>query len=169
MGTRRETHNRDEQYFERLYLESFGQVYRYVLSCVSDARSAEDITAEAYLRAARNFGRFDETRARFSTWVIAIARNCLADYFKTTTTTISLDELPDDVITVEDLPTVLNEDAELVRSLLATLSKSERAIVRMRYLEGKRNVQIAKELGINQSTVASRLQRALAKMRNTAI
>jgi DNA-directed RNA polymerase specialized sigma24 family protein len=38
----------------------------------------------------------------------------------------------------------------------------------MKYYEGKRNVEIADELGINLSTVSTKLSRAVAKMRAAA-
>lgn len=161
-------HEARAQRFEELYLESFGQVYRYVLSRVSDPRTAEDVTSEAFLRAARSFRSYDERRSQFATWVTAIARNCIVDHFGSNPPIVPLDEVPDDATAFEERPAVLDEDAEYARALMAVLSKNERNLIRMRYFEGKRNVQIASELNINQSTVASRLQRALIKMRDAS-
>jgi len=57
------------------------------------------------------------------------------------------------------------EDRDLVDQLLGVLGEHEREIVLMKYREGKRNVDIAQELGMNASTVSTELARALEKMR----
>ena len=71
-----------EREFERLYRESYGLVYNYVRMRMGGADDAEDVVAEAYLKAARSFGAFDPARAKFSTWVVRIAANCMNDRWR---------------------------------------------------------------------------------------
>ena len=158
----------DAATFERLYRESYGMVYNYVCYFMADSSAAEDVTAEAFLKAARAFDRFDPARAKFSTWVITIARNCALDYLGKSKPASNIEDVPEGAFATQDSYPRLNEDEELVRTLLAELDPKARELVYMKYYLDKRNVDIARELGMNESTVATKLQRALLKMRATA-
>lgn len=157
----------DEQAFTRLYLESYGVVYNYVRRRMMGDAAAEDVVAEAYLLAARSFRRFDPTRAKFSTWVIRIACNCMVSYYRRERPSVPLDELPESVFSVQDEQSAV-DDREMVDQLLGVLDERERELVLLKYCDGMRNVDIALELGMNASTVATMLSRAVAKMRRAA-
>ena len=154
----------DEQAFTQLYMESYSVVYNYVRRRMNGSDAAEDVVAEAYLLAARSFGRFDPKRAKFSTWVTQIAINCMASHFRRERELASLDELPD-VFFSEDTGQDAIESQELVAQLLSTLDEDELKLVLMKYRDDMRNVDIASELGMNPSTVSTMLSRAMAKMR----
>ena len=154
--------------FEELYRESYSTVYNSVYFNMLDRDAAEDVTAEAFMRAARYFERFDSSRAAFTTWVKAIARNCIADHYGKNKPTSALEDVPEAVFASEDDLASRTADADLARFLLAVLDEGDRTLVFMKYYEGKRNAEIAQELEMNPSTVATRLQRALAKMRSVA-
>lgn len=158
----------DAAEFERLFRESFSKVYNYVNYRMAGAEGAEDVVAEAFCKAARSFSRFDPARAQFATWVCAIARNCLFDHWQKNRPTSPIDEIDEGVLSREDEYPEFGEDAErreLLGRLLSVLSEEERELVCMKYYDGKRNVDIARELDMNASTVATKLQRSLLKMR----
>ena len=154
--------------FEQLYRENYSLVYNYVRYRTANADLAEDLTAEAFLKAAHAFGRFDPVRAKFSTWVITIARNCIASYWRRAKLTGSIDDVAESDVAVEDSYPALNDDEQRVQQLLSVLDDDERELVFLKYYEGKRNVDIAAELNLNASTVSTKLARALAKMRAVA-
>ena len=154
--------------FERLFCESYQKVYNYVCYRMSGSEGVDDVVAEAFCKAARSFSRFDADRAQFSTWVIAIARNCLSDYWKANRPASPIDEVDESILAAEDEYPSFDDSAgrqELLQRLLSVLNDEERELVYLRYYEGKRNVEIARELGMNASTVATKIQRALKKMR----
>ena len=156
-----------EREFERLYRESYELVYNYVRVRMGDAHAAEDVVAEAYLKAARSFGSFDPERAKFSTWVVRIASNCMSDRYRRSRSASALDDVPEAALSQPGGQERV-ADRDLVDRLLGCLEPEERNLVAMKYREGYRNVEIAAELGMNPSTVASRLARALEKMRDAA-
>jgi len=126
----------------------------------------DDIVSEAFLKAAKAFGRFDENRARFSTWVTSIARNCMTDYWRKHRQHAQIEDVSEATYAAEDDYPVLNEDAKLVKKLLEGLDEADREIVFLKYYEGLKNVDIARKLDMNPSTIATRLQRALVRMRS---
>ena len=162
---RSERRRAQEREFERLYRESYGMVYNYVRYRMGDDPAVEDVVADAYLRAARSFSRFNPARAKFSTWVVRIASNCMATHWRREHPTTPLEDVPELRFSQSDA-TAEVADRDLVDRLLATLSAGERNLVVMKYREGYRNVDIAAELGMNASTVSTKLAKALAKMRD---
>ena len=151
--------------FERLYRESYPTVFGHVLFRMRDEEAALDVTAEAFLRAARNFDRFDSSKAKFSTWVIAIARNCISDHYRKNIEHTPIDAIPESALTTGMDHVQSIADADLARRLLEKLDPDDREMVFMKYCEERTNADIAHILGMNPSTVATRVHRALAKMR----
>ena len=154
-----------ERAFEHAYRDSYPLVYNYVFRRMPNREASEDVVAEAFMRAARYFDRFDESRAKFSTWVISIARNCISDYYEHNVASASLDDVPEGAYAEDDERDARLIDDELVRQLLAVLDDEERELIALKYYEGRRNVEIAQELGMNPSTVSTKLARTIAKMR----
>ncbi len=155
--------------FERLYRESYDSVYGSVLFRLRDEEIARDITADAFLRAARFFDSFDSSKAKFSTWVNAIARNCIIDYHRKNKEHAPIESVPESTFATEADHAQAVADADLARRLLAVLDEDDREIVFMKFCEDSTNADIARRLNMNPSTVATRVQRALAKMRDAAL
>lgn len=165
---RRKGHKTQAEEFTVLYKENYALVYNYVRYLVIDQTAAEDVTSEAFLKAARSFSRFDPTRAKFSTWVITIARNCAFDYFDSNKPTAALDDVSEGAYSAPDEFVGQLGDADLVVHLLEALDEDERELVFMKYNQGLRNTEIATMLNMNQSTVSTKLSRAITKMRTAA-
>lgn len=156
-----------EREFAKLYAESYSLVYNYVRSRMAGDDAAEDVVAEAYLQAARHFDSFDPARAKFSTWVVKIASNTMISYWRKVKPTAPLEEVPERLVVEPPAQDDLAE-RDLIDRLLGVLDDTERQLVIMKYREGYRNVEIASELGMNSSTVSTKLAKALSKMRPVA-
>ena len=155
-----------EREFERLYRESYELVYNYVRMRMRDDNAAEDVVAEAFLKAARSFSKFNPARAKFSTWVVRIAVNCMKDHWRRERPAVCIDDVPEGSLSQPDGSTAV-DDRDLADRLLGVLDETERNLVLMKYFLGYRNVDIAEVLEMNASTVATRLSKALAKMRSS--
>ena len=142
-------------------------MYSYVRARMSNDADAEDVVSEAFLKAARSFASFDPRRAKFSTWVVTIARNCMISHFRKERPTVVLEDVPASAIAVEGEQASI-EDRDFALQLLSALEADEREIVLLKYREGLRNVDIARHLSMNPSTVSTVLARALEKMRMRA-
>ena len=166
-ATETRRHTQSEREFERLYRETYGLVYGYVRGRMKGSADAEDIVAEAYLKAARSFDTFDPARAKFSTWMVTIARNCMISHFRKVRPAVAIEDAPQDAVAIEGGQQNV-DDMMLAQRLLTCLDDDERAIVLLKYREDMRNVDIARELDMNESTVSTVLCRALTKMRKVA-
>ena len=153
---------------EDLYRDNYKRVYNYVFYKTLSRDLTEDIVSEAFLKAVRAFDSFDASKASFSTWVCTIARNCMLDYYRRTRPVEDIEEIPEGVFATEDSYDETDETAQLVRKLLAVVDEDDRELINLKYYQGLRNKEIAEVLGINASTIATRLSRAIARMRAAA-
>ncbi|MFI6513953.1 sigma-70 family RNA polymerase sigma factor [Spirillospora sp. NPDC050679] len=72
----------DAEAFGVLYDDYVELVYRYVYYRVGAHPVAEDLTSETFLRALRRIGDFHWQGKDFGAWLVTIARNLVADHFK---------------------------------------------------------------------------------------
>ena len=67
------------QTMEEIYQAHAQTVYRYLLSLTQDESLAEELTQETFYQAIKTINRFDGS-CKVSTWLCAIAKNCLRTY-----------------------------------------------------------------------------------------
>lgn len=147
---------------ETLARRYWDDAYRAAYLILHDGKSAEDVTQEALVAALARIGRFD-TRRRFGPWLHRIVVNRSLDRLREThrRREVSLDDTRS-VPAPE--PSALAP--ELLAALLA-LDPEDRAIVVLRHLFDYRAREIGQMVGLSPSSVRTRLQRALARLRAT--
>jgi RNA polymerase sigma-70 factor, ECF subfamily len=80
----------DADAFEDLVRAFLPDVYRMALHIVREPATADDVAQDTFVKAYRAIGRF-AWRAKFSTWLFAIARNTAVEAKRTTTRRRRLD------------------------------------------------------------------------------
>lgn len=71
----------NERSLETLIQSYLKPIYGFVYRYVGQARDAEDITQEVFVKVWRHLKRFDRERS-FKTWLFAIAKNAALDFLK---------------------------------------------------------------------------------------
>ena len=69
------------QDMDLVYREHAKTVYRFLLSRTRNEDVAEELTQETFYKAVKNADRFDGS-CQISTWLCAIATNCLNEYYR---------------------------------------------------------------------------------------
>ena len=151
------------EYFNRYYIRSL----QYVAKRVANPSDAEDITAEAFAKCYERFDSFDPTKASFSTWLYAIIRNKLKNYYRDSKGLDELDEniadntlMEDEVISAIRLSQLRNQLADA----LMTLNDLQRQVVVLKYFSDLHSKEIAARLGISPENVRVILSRSIAKL-----
>lgn len=72
----------DGEAFGQLFDRYLDTVHRYISYRVSDHSLAEDLTSETFLRALRRISSYTWQGRDFGAWLVTIARNLIADHFK---------------------------------------------------------------------------------------
>jgi RNA polymerase sigma-70 factor (ECF subfamily) len=136
---------------------------------------AEDLTQDVFVRAYRSISRLRKPQ-RFRSWLYTIAVNRVNDYLrKKRVRSIfkSADEGPEVQPEADDrrenpeaLEQVLKEDFwRQVGRIAKRLSKMEREVFMLRFMDDLNIAEIAKILKKSESTVKTHLYRALAKFK----
>jgi RNA polymerase sigma-70 factor (ECF subfamily) len=72
----------DRQAAGILYERYYREVYQYIFYRVNDIASAEDLTAEVFVRMIRQLSDFTNHKKTFISWLYGIARRLIQDYQK---------------------------------------------------------------------------------------
>ena len=152
--------------FDSLYERTFPKVYAYVASLLRDRSAAEDVTAQAFERAYRKRRTYRPSRGSREAWVFGIARNAALDELRKRRRRARLEGEPEDLAAPS-----LDDHAELalrreaVRAALETLEDRERELVALKFMGGLSNSEIARVLGVSESSAGTKLHRTITKLR----
>ncbi|WP_447038137.1 ECF subfamily RNA polymerase sigma factor, BldN family [Streptomyces sp. DSM 118878] len=151
--------------FGRLYDQYSDTVYRYIYYRVGGKATAEDLTSETFLRALRRIGTFTWQGRDFGAWLVTIARNLVADHFKssrfrlevTTGEMLDANEVersPEDSVLEHLSNTAL---LEAVRRL----NPQQQECVTLRFLQGLSVAETARVMGKNEGAIKTLQYRAV--------
>jgi RNA polymerase sigma-70 factor (ECF subfamily) len=147
------------------------RVYGVALAITRDARLAEDLAQEAFVRAWRHAETFDPRRGSLATWLIVIARNLAVDAMRTQPRSEFVD--PEELewlsppATEADPAdaTVRSSDAEWLRRALDDVPDEQRRAVVLAGILGFTAQDVAEREGIPIGTAKSRIRLAMEKLR----
>src|SRR5438132_10748403 len=120
----------DDGALRALYARFGSPIYTLGMRMLGSCQEAEELTQDVFVAAWRKGERFDATRGRLSTWLMAIGHNLAIDRLRHRTgvgrpSLILMDELPDPPVSDED--DLL--DRETARRALAGLTSAERRLL----------------------------------------
>jgi RNA polymerase sigma-70 factor, ECF subfamily len=162
--------------FELLYSKHRGNLYRYLLRQVRSGATAADLYQEVWARVIATRERY-EPRAKFSTFLFQIARNCAIDHHRRnrhSPIAASMDEERADWAEPQDAehnrPDAIAEmnerDAEFRRNVDALPPEQREAF--LLYEEAGLSIdEIAAVSGVGSDTAKSRLRYAVAKLKKS--
>src|SRR6478609_10733941 len=144
----------DADAFGTLYDRYLDLVYRYIYFRVGSHPLAEDLTSETFLRALRRIADFTWQGRDFGAWLVTIARNLVADHFKssrfrlevTTGEMLDANEVersPEDSV-LESL-----SNAALLQAV-RRLNPQQQECVTLRFLQGLSVAETARVMGKNE-------------------
>ena len=148
-----------------LFNEYYPRLFNYVYYRTLNRAVADDVTSTAMLNIVRAFDTFDARKGNLDGWVYRITRNALYSYMRQSRETADIDGIPESLVAYTDDGFDLDDHGKLVRGLLELLSGEERELVYLKYWEELSNKEIGERLGLNASTVSTKLWRATNKMR----
>ena len=155
-----------EEFVRRLHGEHGSALYGWALRRFSDPRDAEEVVAEALVKAWRHYDQFDPGRGSERSWVFGIVRNAAADHHRRQARHLQLvsdEPVPDEV----DDPLEIERVAEttVIRDALFDLSAQHRDVIVEAFFAGRTAGQISEKLGIPPGTVKSRLYYGMRSLR----
>jgi len=161
----------DTEAFAQLYDRYVDTIYRYVYHRVGSKPLTEDLTSETFLRALRRISHFTWQGRDFGAWLVTIARNLVADHFKssrfrlevTTGEMLDADQVQDGP---EGQVMEAFANAALLEGVKRLNARQQECIV-LRFLQGLSVAETARIMGKNEGAIKTlqyRAVRALAQL-----
>jgi RNA polymerase sigma-70 factor (ECF subfamily) len=158
----------DRAAFRALYDAAAGKLFGVAVRILQDRSEAEDAVQEVFTRVWVNARRFDGTRARGMTWLIAIARNHAIDRLRARPAPAEGEEA---MATLRDrspgaeAQMVARGEARRISDCFGTLEPDRAAAIRGAYLNGLSYEQLAARHEVPLNTMRSWLRRGLMKLK----
>lgn len=139
-------------------------VYSYALSKCQNPRDAEDIMQDTFVQIYKYAKRYTP-QGKPLAWIFTIITNLSIRRFQVNSRFTDYDD------TFQETPVEGKFDEDIVNSeflkqLMSTLSKEEQEIIVLHVVSGLKHKEIADLLGKPLSTVLSRYNRAIKKLKN---
>jgi RNA polymerase sigma-70 factor, ECF subfamily len=165
---------RDTELIERLIEQYQHRLIRYLVYLTGNIERAEDMFQETWVRVLERGNQYNG-KARFDTWLFAIARHLVIDSSRKKTT-LSLEAftepqngaVPVEFASSEPSPfenAKLSELGSLLDAALTTIDMLQREVVMLRFQEELSLEEISHITDAPLSTVKSRLYRGLEALR----
>jgi len=161
----------DRRAFEDLVLRKRDKVVRTAFQITGNLEDAKDVSQGVFLRLWRVLQRFDLEK-RFDTWLYRITVNAAIDHVRERGPKGILQALPDDAgDRLRDPSRGADEQLDLARlqgaflRLAARLAPKQRATFVLKEIEGLETAEVARVLGVTESTVRNHLLQARRVLR----
>jgi RNA polymerase sigma-70 factor (ECF subfamily) len=150
--------------FELVAERHLDDVHAYLVYLTRNREIAEDLTAETFERALRQWRRFDPRRASARTWLCQLARTTALDHFRAERRRRRREVAwaVDQQVEAED--GVFGGLSPELKRALAALSAGEREVIALRVLLDLDIETAARVLGVSPTACTTRLSRALKKL-----
>lgn len=150
--------------FEKLLAQCKGSVERYVYYKLPTKSDGDDVIQEVYLTAFQRFSTLKK-KNQFKSWIITIAKNKCRDFYRNKYNKPEI-EIDEGVIDYLSYNRYGIADFNDVHETIEKLSYNEGEVMRLYYLHGFKQLEIAKKLKIPVGTVKSRLYAARKNFKN---
>ena len=161
--------------FGLIYDRYFDTVFRFVYFRVGNRQLAEDLTSDTFLRALKRIGSFTWQDRDLGAWLVTIARNLVADHFKSGR--YRLEVTTGDVLDAEreDRGPEGSPEAAVVDHItnvallraVKQLNPEQQECILLRFLHGFSVAETAQAMGKNEGAIKAlqyRAVRALARL-----
>lgn len=153
----------DDEAFSTLYYSSYKQLYGFLISLTKNKEDAEDLLQNTYIKI-RNGSHLYKKQGTPMGWMCKIAKNLYLDHVRKYGKYKKVDfELVDNYISQDN--DTSSEQKILIEQALKGLKDEEKTIVVMYIYMGLKHREIAEIIGSPLSTVLSKYNRALKKMK----
>ncbi len=150
---------------EELYNAYREKVERYICSHVGNEHDRADIVQQVFLNAISALESYDPEKASISTWLYAITRNAVIDYYRNLEKApLSADDNELQLFSSEERP-LSEETLDALADALEQLPERERKIIVLRFYGGYSAKETAEKIGLSYANVRFLQYAALKKLR----
>ena len=157
--------------FATLYDRTASRVYGLVLRVLRDTGYSEETTQEVYLEVWRTAGNYDPAKGSALSWLLAMAHRRAVDRVRSENAAglresrygaASVEPAADVVVDA----VIVGDEQQRVVECLGGLTDKQRQCVELTYYDGLTYSQASERLSVAPSTIKTRMQDALRRLRD---
>ena len=150
-----------------IYERHYQAIYIYLYCRVGDRHTAEDLTADVFVRVVDKLRTFVPDEKPLLAWLYTVAANRLVDHHRRNGRVHWL-PLAETARATDGDPVqqILTRSTQTdVRQALAQLTEEQRQVIVLKFVEDRSNAEVAALLGKNEGAIKALQHRALAALR----
>jgi RNA polymerase sigma-70 factor (ECF subfamily) len=154
--------------FAPLYNRYYARILGFIYQRVESKEDAYDITAQTFIAALENIGKYRSQGVPFSAWLFRIAANELNRFYRKSKVrqAISIDDTQvSDVLQELGEETTAETDSRLMKAV-QQLDQEEIQLLEMRFFEKRPFKEVCDILGISETAAKARVYRLLERLKN---
>jgi RNA polymerase sigma-70 factor (ECF subfamily) len=154
-----------------LYERCHQDIYWYLFYRVGDSQSAEDLTADVFLRMLRGLPNYQPQGKPVEAWLFQIARNLAIDHYRSNHRNESIELEENQLVEPEALHTTVENalTGQKLRRALDHLSADQRDVIILRFVLGMPIADAARAINRSQDAVKALQRRGLLALRDLLI
>ena len=146
---------------ERLYVKTKAAVYGFALSILKNTYQAEDVLQDTYLKILASADSYTP-KGKPMAWIMTVTKNLALMKIRENSRFADMPEHEEQAVESHEIHF---ENKAVLNAAMNVLSSEESAIVVMHAVSGMKHREIAEVTGLSLSTVLSKYNRALKKMK----
>ena len=147
--------------FKELYVLTSDTVYGFALSILKNSYDAEEIMQEAYVKIYNSADTYQK-QGKPMAWILTIVRNMCYNRIRDTK---QHEDIADYTYSISDKGHENDINAIILEEAMNVLNEDERQIVMLHSMAGMKHREIAEIVDMPVSTVLSKYNRSLKKLR----
>jgi RNA polymerase sigma-70 factor, ECF subfamily len=158
----------DRAAFRQLYSLSSSKLMGVLLRILNNRAESEDALQEVFTRVWLKAGRFDASKGRGMTWLIALTRNLAIDRIRQRSDHVNDDDAMEavaDTTPRAETRMIANGEARRINDCFDTLEPDRATALRGAYLQGLSYTDLAEKHGVPLNTMRTWLRRSLLKLK----
>jgi len=155
-----------EDAWAEIYRRHAEQVYAYIYFRLGDQHTAEDLSADVFVKAIAGIKSYTYRGTPLLAWLYRIAHNVTADYRKSAArrmqhqATDAAEEIEERV----DALRLLDERSDMLSAIRA-LTEDQQQVIVLRFYQGLSNAEVARVMGKPEGAVKALQSRGLRSLR----
>ncbi|TRW27600.1 sigma-70 family RNA polymerase sigma factor [Flavobacterium zepuense] len=162
-------YKKDGKAFTALYDMYSKSLYGVIYNLIKDREESEDVLQEVFVKIWKNIDSYNETKGRFFTWILNIARNTSIDRLRSKSHNNSLKNLSADnfVHILDHNTSVTNKiDAIGIKEFINKLKPKCIKLIDLLFFKGYTQQEASEELEIPLGTVKTQNRNCISELRN---
>jgi len=155
-----------EDAWAEIYRRHAEQVYAYIYFRLGDQHTAEDLSADVFVKAIAGIKSYTYRGTPLLAWLYRIAHNVTADYRKSRARRMQHQaiEAAEDIEERADALRLMDERSDMLSAIRA-LTEEQQQVIILRFYQGLSNAEVARIMGKPEGAVKALQSRGLRSLR----